>query len=107
MGRNYLLSITGILLYNISVNIKFMVLFKVGDVMYSYKTNGVCSSEINFDIANNKIANVLFIGGCNGNLQGLSKLLEGLEVEDAIKKLEGISCSGKDTSCPDQFTKSS
>ena len=73
--------------------------------MYNYKTSGVCSSEINFDIVNNKITNVSFIGGCNGNLQGLSKLLEGLEVEDAMKKLEGIPCGGKDTSCPDQFAK--
>lgn len=73
--------------------------------MYSYKTSGVCSSEINFDIADNKITNVCFIGGCNGNLQGLAKLLEGLEPEDAIKRLEGISCGGKDTSCPDQFVK--
>lgn len=73
--------------------------------MYSYKTSGVCSSEINFDIVNNRIANVSFIGGCDGNLQGLAKLLEGLEVEDAMKKLEGISCGGKATSCPDQFAK--
>ena len=73
--------------------------------MYNYKTSGVCSKEINFDIVDNKIANVCFIGGCDGNLQGLAKLLEGLEPEDAIKKLEGISCGGKDTSCPDQFAK--
>lgn len=73
--------------------------------MYNYKTSGVCSSEINFDIVDNKITNVCFIGGCNGNLQGLAKLLEGLEPEEAMKKLEGISCGGKDTSCPDQFAK--
>ncbi|MBV7274587.1 TIGR03905 family TSCPD domain-containing protein [Clostridiaceae bacterium UIB06] len=73
--------------------------------MYNYKTSGVCSSEINFDIVDNKITNVCFIGGCNGNLQGLAKLLEGLEPEEAIKKLEGISCDGKATSCPDQFAK--
>lgn len=73
--------------------------------MYNYKTNGVCSREINFDIVDNKITSVSFIGGCDGNLQGLAKLLEGLEVEDAMKRLEGISCGGKDTSCPDQFAK--
>lgn len=85
--------------------INLLIIFKAGDIMYSYKTSGVCSKEINFDILDNKITNVSFVGGCNGNLQGLSSLLEGLEVEDAIRRLEGISCGGKNTSCPDQFVK--
>lgn len=80
-------------------------MFKAGDIMYNYKTSGVCSRQINFDIKDNKITNVSFVGGCDGNLQGLSSLLEGLEVEEAIKRLEGISCGGKSTSCPDQFVK--
>lgn len=71
--------------------------------MYTYKTNGVCSRSINFDVVDNKVTNVSFEGGCNGNLQGLSVLLEGMDVNEAVKKLRGISCSGKDTSCPDQF----
>ena len=71
--------------------------------MYIYTTNGVCAKEINFDVVDNKVTKVSFVGGCNGNLQGLSQLLEGIEVNEAIKKLKGISCGGKETSCPDQF----
>lgn len=71
--------------------------------MYIFSTNGVCAKEINFDVVDNKITKVRFEGGCNGNLQGLSKLLEGMEVNEAVKKLKGISCGGKETSCPDQF----
>lgn len=71
--------------------------------MYSYLTKGVCSSEINFDIVNNKVSNVSFTGGCSGNLKGISILIEGMDVNDAIKKLKGVTCGGKDTSCPDQL----
>ena len=71
--------------------------------MYNYTTSGVCASEINFEVIDNKVTKVSFLGGCNGNLQGLSSLLEGMEVEEAINKLKGISCGGKATSCPDQF----
>ncbi|WP_333859210.1 TIGR03905 family TSCPD domain-containing protein [Clostridium sp.] len=71
--------------------------------MYSYITKGVCSKQINFDISHNKVKNVSFIGGCNGNLQGISRLVEGMDLNEAIKKLEGISCNGKATSCPDQL----
>mgnify|MGYP000846013549 FL=1 len=76
---------------------------KQGDKMYSYVTNGVCSSQINFDVVGNKLRNVNFVGGCDGNLQGISRLVEGMDVAEAVEKLEGISCSGKGTSCPDQF----
>lgn len=72
--------------------------------MYSYKTSGVCSKEINFEVIDNRISNVSFIRGCSGNLQGLSRLLEGLEVNEAVKKLKGIKCQG-DTSCPDQLAR--
>lgn len=71
--------------------------------MYSYTTKGVCSRKIDFEIIDNKITNVSFTGGCNGNLQGLSKLIEGMSVEEAIKRLSGIKCGFKDTSCPDQL----
>jgi uncharacterized protein (TIGR03905 family) len=73
--------------------------------MYSYTPNGVCSRQINFNVVDNKITDVSFIGGCDGNLQGISNLVEGIEVEDAIKKLDGIRCGNNETSCPDQFAK--
>lgn len=70
-----------------------------------YKTQGVCSQMINFDIEDNKVKNVAFIGGCNGNLQGISRLIEGMDVDEAISKIEGIKCGFKKTSCPDQLAK--
>lgn len=70
-----------------------------------YKTKGVCSSQISFDIADGKVKDVAFVGGCHGNLQGISKLIEGMEVKEAISRLEGIRCGFKSTSCPDQLAK--
>ena len=72
---------------------------------YSYKTKGTCSTNINFDIENDHIYNVSFTGGCNGNLKAVSKLVEGEKVEDVIKKLSGIKCCFRNTSCADQFSK--
>lgn len=72
---------------------------------YTYKTSKTCAREISFDIEDGKVYNLSFYGGCNGNLQGIAKLVEGLEVSEVIKKLEGIRCGFKDTSCPDQLTK--
>ena len=57
-----------------------------------YKPQGVCSKLIQFDIENNKIRNVGFVGGCNGNLQGISRLIEGMDVDEAISRMEGIHC---------------
>lgn len=71
--------------------------------MYTYKTKGTCAREINFDIEDNKIKEVNFLGGCDGNLQGISALIKGLDVDDAIERLQGIDCRGKGTSCPDQL----
>ena len=71
--------------------------------MYTYTTTGVCAKQIDFDVENDKIVNVNFIGGCPGNLIGISKLVEGMEIAEAINKLKGISCGGKETSCPDQL----
>ena len=68
-----------------------------------YKTKGVCSQLINFDIVDGKLTNVSFVGGCNGNLQGISKLVEGMDAKEAITRLEGIKCGFKKTSCPDQL----
>ena len=69
-----------------------------------YRTKGVCSQSIHFDIEDNKIHNVSFVGGCNGNLQGISHLVEGMDVNEAISRLEGIQCGFKKTSCPDQLS---
>ena len=71
--------------------------------MYEYKTKGTCSQKIFFDIEDNKVKNVQFIGGCNGNLKGISALLTGLRAEDAIRRLKGLTCGSKHTSCPDQI----
>ncbi len=73
--------------------------------MFEYKTKGVCSKKISYEIKDGAIHNVVFTDGCNGNLQGLSRLLEGMKPEEAIKRLKGISCGKKGTSCPDQFAR--
>ena len=70
---------------------------------YSYKTQGTCSSQINIDVENGVINEVEFFGGCNGNLQGISRLVKGMKCEDAIARLEGIQCGFKPTSCTDQL----
>lgn len=71
--------------------------------MYHYSTSGVCAKDIKFDIVDNKVKNVKFNGGCNGNLQGISRLIEGMEVEEVVERLSGLSCGMKGTSCPDQL----
>ncbi len=74
-------------------------------MQYEYKTKGTCSQKIFFEIEDGKVRNVQFLGGCNGNLQGLSKLVEGMNVADVIERIEGIRCGMKPTSCPDQLAK--
>ena len=74
-------------------------------MQYEYKTKGTCSQKIFFDIEDNKVKNVEFLGGCNGNLQGIGKLVEGMDVNEVIRRLEGIHCGMKPTSCPDQLAK--
>lgn len=69
----------------------------------TFKPQGVCSQKIDFEIVDGKVTNVQFLGGCNGNTQGVSRLVEGMEVNDAISRLEGIKCGFKGTSCPDQL----
>ena len=71
--------------------------------MYEYKTKGTCSQKIFFDIEDNKVKNVQFVGGCNGNLKGIGKLVEGMDVDDVIARIEGVKCGMKSTSCPDQL----
>lgn len=70
-----------------------------------FKPKGVCAREINFEVKNNIVKSVTFIGGCSGNTQGISRLVEGMSVEDAIQKMEGIRCGARSTSCPDQLAK--
>lgn len=68
-----------------------------------YKTSGTCSTYIDIEVDNDIIRSVAFTGGCNGNLKGISSLVEGMHVEEAICKLKGIKCGFKNTSCPDQL----
>lgn len=68
-----------------------------------YQTSGTCSEKIQFNIIDGKVSNVEFIGGCEGNSQGISKLVEGMEINEVITRLRGIDCDGKGTSCPDQL----
>lgn len=70
-----------------------------------YTTQGVCSRQISFDVVDDKVVNVKFNGGCNGNTQGLSKLIEGMEVDEVIKRVDGITCGARPTSCPDQLAR--
>jgi len=71
--------------------------------MYEYKTKGTCSQMIYFDVKDNKLTDVRFMGGCNGNLKGISKLVEGMDIDDVIARVEGVTCGMKKTSCPDQL----
>jgi len=71
--------------------------------MFIYKTKGVCSTEIQISIENQIIKNVNFVRGCPGNLFGISSLVKDMEINEAIKRLKGIPCGNKSTSCPDQL----
>ena len=70
-----------------------------------YPTKGVCSQAIAIELEDDTVKSVQFVGGCSGNTQGISMLVRGMKVEDVISRLEGISCGGKGTSCPDQLAK--
>ena len=73
--------------------------------MYQYKTKGTCSQMIYFDLEDGKVKNVQFLGGCNGKLKGIGQLVEGMDVDDVIARLEGTTCGMKSTSCPEQLAK--
>lgn len=73
--------------------------------MYTYQTQRTCSQSIDFDIVDGRVTNVVFNGGCDGNTQGVAKLVEGRPVEEVIELLSGIDCQGRGTSCPDQLSK--
>lgn len=72
---------------------------------YSYETKGVCSSTITFEVDGDKVKNIKFVGGCNGNLKGIAALCEGMNIDEVIARLDGIRCGFKATSCPDQLAK--
>ena len=72
---------------------------------YTYTPTGVCSSKIDLELENGVIRSVVFTGGCNGNLQGISRLVTGRTAQEAIERLQGIQCGWKPTSCPDQLSK--
>lgn len=74
-------------------------------MQFEYKTKGTCSQKIFFDVEDGKVHNVQFLGGCNGNLKGISQLVTGMKAEDVIERLEGTKCGFKNTSCPDQLSK--
>ena len=70
---------------------------------FDYKPHGVCPMNISFDLDGDTVHNVSFKGGCNGNLQGIGRLVEGMPVDEVISRLRGIRCGYKPTSCPDQL----
>jgi uncharacterized protein (TIGR03905 family) len=73
--------------------------------MYKFTTRGTCSTLIHFDIKDNKVRNVSFENGCDGNLKAIAALVEGMETGELVKKLKGIRCNAKGTSCGDQFAR--
>ncbi len=73
--------------------------------MYTYRTKGTCSKEIHFDVKNNKLTDVKFVGGCNGNLRGIGVLVENMDLDEVIEKLQDVRCGDKNTSCPAELAK--
>lgn len=71
--------------------------------LIEYKTQGTCCALMHVEVEDNKIINAEFFGGCNGNLKGLKSLIKGMDIDDVIKRLQGITCKDKPTSCPDQL----
>lgn len=72
---------------------------------YTYEPKGVCSMQMNIEVEENIIKKVEIIGGCAGNTQGVSVLVAGMDIDEAIKRLKGIDCRGRGTSCPDQLAR--
>ena len=72
---------------------------------YSFRTQGVCSQKITFSLEDGIVSDVTFYGGCNGNLKGIAKLVDGMKAEDVIARIKGTTCGFKRTSCPDQLAK--
>ena len=70
---------------------------------YTYRPKGVCSQMMEMDIEDNKLKSLKVTGGCSGNLQGIAKLVEGMDIDEHINRLDGVRCGFKSTSCPDQL----
>lgn len=70
---------------------------------FTYRPKGVCSQQMDIDVENGKLVSLKVLGGCSGNLQGISKLVEGMDIDEVITRLDGIHCGFKKTSCPDQL----
>lgn len=71
--------------------------------MYTYETEGTCSRQIQFNLKDGKVYDVVFVGGCNGNLKGIGKLVEGMDAKEVVARIKGTTCGNKPTSCPDQL----
>lgn len=71
----------------------------------NYIPKGTCSRQISFEIEDNIVKSVEFVGGCAGNSKGISRLVEGMEIHEAVRRMEGIDCAGRGTSCPDQLAR--
>ena len=91
--------------YSLPVQQKYDIIRKeeVLQIQYQYRPSGVCSRKSTIDVESGVVQNVSFVGGCNGNLQGIGALVKGMKIEDVIARLEHIRCNGKPTSCPDQL----
>lgn len=74
-------------------------------MQYSYRPRGVCSQRMDFELEDGKIVSVKVMGGCDGNLKGIASLVAGMDIDEAIRRMEGIRCGFKNTSCPDQMAK--
>ena len=74
-------------------------------IRYTYKTQGTCSTHIELELEGDTIKEVAFWNGCNGNLQGISRLVKGMKISEVVARLGGIRCGSRITSCPDQFSK--
>lgn len=74
-------------------------------MQHTYKPEGVCSVAITFELDNGRMRNVEFTGGCSGNLQAIAKLVDGMSTDDVLRKLRGLDCDGRGTSCSDQLSK--
>jgi uncharacterized protein (TIGR03905 family) len=73
--------------------------------MHEYSTTGTCSTKIHFELQDNKVYKVSFENGCNGNLKGIASLVDGMDADELVKRLKGIQCNKRGTSCPDQLAK--
>jgi len=74
-------------------------------ITYTYRPKGVCSQQMNISVEDGRVQNLEVLGGCDGNLKGIGRLIAGMPVDEVISRLEGIRCGYKDTSCPDQLAK--